>query len=108
MAGKNGSRNPFEMRSQIDINTLDIGALSSYSNHISQSNPGAHQIGNIDGLQLVLTGLQTELDGKVTAGTGFTGDVVVVTGVSVDFAGETVTETTQTMTYADGILTGVV
>ena len=42
-------------------------------------------------------------NGKANAFTGYTGSVVVVTGVN--FAGQTVT--TQTLTYSNGILTGV-
>ena len=51
----------------------------------------------------VVTGLQSALDGKLT-GNGVTGSIEVVT--SVDFAGETVT--TATISYSDGLITGVV
>ncbi len=97
MAGKiNGARNAFDMKNQQDITSIQVLNLSSLDTHLSQANPGAHQVGNIDGLQTIL-------DSKLTADAGFTGDVVVITGV--DFTLETTT--TQTLTYVDGVLTGV-
>jgi hypothetical protein len=92
----NGARNAFDMSNQTDISNIQVLELSSLSTHLDQANPGAHQVGNIDGLQ-------TALDGKQDSLTGFTGDVVIIIGI--DFVLKTTT--TQTLTYVNGVLAGV-
>ena len=96
----NGAWLPTDIRTKIKTEAIaneDITELSTRINdHKSTLNTTAHLISNI-------SGLQGALDGKLT-GNGVTGSIEVVT--SVDFAGETVT--TATISYSDGLITGVV
>ena len=121
--GKIGKASVFETSNRVNLQTLSSDTLvdlnNRFTSHISVSNPGAHVIGSVVGLQDALddkaavshshaigdvTGLQGALDGKQDVLIGFTGSVTVVTGV--DFVGESVT--TKTMTYSNGVLTSVV
>jgi len=125
-------RTVFDMRNQVRLDGTDINlttieaAMVSYDNHISSTNPNAHFITNVSGLQAALDGKadnshthteaditdldkysQSEVDvllnNKQDTLTGFTGSATVVTGV--DFVNETTT--TQTITFSNGIVTGV-
>lgn len=51
-----------------------------------------------------ISGLQSALDGKQASFTGFTGSIIVVTGVN--FVAQTTT--TNTVTYSNGIVTSIV
>jgi len=95
----NGSWLPTDIRTKIKTDAIaneDLAELSTRINdHKSSLNTAAHVVSNISGLQ----GL---LDGKLS-GNGVTGSIEVVT--SVDFTGETVT--TATISYSNGLITGV-
>ena len=95
----NGAWLPTDIRNKIRTEAIaneDIIELSTKINdHKSTLTTTAHLISNI-------SGLQGALDGKLT-GSGVTGSINVVT--SVNFAGQTVT--TKTISYSDGIITGV-
>ena len=100
-SGKNGKAHVLEISNRVAVQKITLtdvtGITASLENHYSGLNTNAHQIGNI-------AGLQTVLDNKVDAFTGYTGVLNVVT--AVDFVGETVT--TKTVTYNNGVVTSVV
>lgn len=112
----------FEMSNRATLQTIDAASLPGITdrmnNHESGSNPNAHGVQNIGGLQGILdgkasavhahtisniTGLQTSLDGKADKST-VTQNIVVVTGV--DFVAQTVNTTT--IKIVDGIIVEII
>ena len=77
MARKN-SPSVFEISNRATISTSSDSSstvANKLSNHLNMSTTNAHQIINI-------SGLQTVLDGKQDATSGYTGNISVVTGVN--------------------------
>lgn len=124
-----GARTAFDMKNQRTISDteVDISAVNTkmeeYDNHVATANTVAHVISNVNGLDTELSDRYTKtesdvllndrytkaqadtlFDAKQDVITGYTGDIVVVIGV--DFTAETVS--TSTITYVDGIATGIV
>lgn len=112
----------FEMSNRATLQTIDAASLPGITarmdNHESGSNPNAHGVQNIGGLQMVLDGkasashihtitdvtnLGTELSNKANKST-VTQNIVVVTGV--DFTLQTVTTTT--IKIVDGIIVEII
>ena len=100
-SGKNGKAHVLEISNRVAVQKLTLtdvtGITASLENHYSGLNTNAHQIGNI-------AGLQTVLDNKVDAFTGYTGVLNVVT--FVDFPGEAVT--TAAISIENGIITSII
>lgn len=112
----------FEMSNRATLQTIDAASLPGITarmdNHESGSNPNAHGVQNIGGLQGILDGkantihahaiadvtnLGTELSNKANKSM-VTQNVVVVTGV--DFTLQTVTTTT--IKIVDGIIVEII
>lgn len=100
-SGKNGKAHVLEISNRAAVQKLTLtdvaGITSSLENHYSGLNINAHQIGNI-------AGLQTVLSDKADVFTGYTGVLNVVT--FVDFPGEAVT--TAAITIENGIIVSVI
>ena len=120
--GRKHGSDVFEMSNRATLQTIDAASLPGITarmdNHESGSNPNAHGVQNIGGLQGILDGkanishthtiadvtnLSTELSNKANKST-VTQNVVVVTGV--DFTLQTVT--TATIKIVDGIITEII
>ena len=99
--GKNGKAHVLEISNRASVQKLTAqdaaGIAAALDNHMSGLNANAHGISNI-------AGLQTVLDGKANAFTGYTGSVVVITGV--DFTNSTTT--TKTIQVNNGIITSII
>lgn len=103
----------FDGNNNVLDNTIKDNTASNTAHRNTTGNPHSTTIGDISGLQSELdsklasgdnvSGLVNDV-GYITGTTGYTGDVVVITGV--DFVGETTT--TQTMSFVNGVLTEVV
>jgi len=121
--GKNGRAHVLEISNRASIQKAGLESLSGLTgrldNHESGLNANAHGISNIAGLQTVLDGksptahthsiadiidLQIALDGKANSFTGYTGSVVMITGV--DFTNSTTT--TKTIQVNNGIITSII
>ena len=105
MAGRKSGASVFELSNRIAINN-DIngtaGVADRLADHQSGLNTNAHQISNISGLQLALTGLQSLLDSK-TDKSSVTQVITVIT--KVNFANQTVT--TANINIVDGTITRI-
>ena len=96
---KIGNAHVIEIANRVATNnTIDGIAVvaNNLANHQSELNTNAHQISNI-------SGLQTALNGKQDAISGYTGNVSVVVGVN--FTAETVT--TVEIKIINGIITEI-
>ena len=96
---KIGNAHVIEIANRVATNnTADgiAGVANNLANHQSELNTNAHQISNI-------SGLQTALNGKQDAISGYTGNISVVVGV--DFTAETVT--TVEIKIINGIITEI-
>jgi hypothetical protein len=122
IVSKNGKAHVLEISNRANIQTINTDAVLNINNridnHIGINNTNAHEIVNIFGLQAALDnkadelhmhnigdidGLQLALNSKQNSFTGYTGSLVVITGVNFTNS----TTITKTINVNNGIITSI-